>query len=78
MAMNVKEMVLAELDNVPDALLPEVLRFVRFIKSQPSDVLMTTDVPQITTVSPEQVAALSGLADFSGDALADTEHLYAE
>jgi hypothetical protein len=39
---------------------------------------MTTNLPQITTVSSEEVAALSGLADFSGDALADTEHLYDE
>jgi hypothetical protein len=77
MAMNIKEMVVAELDNVPAALLPEVLRFVRFIKSQSNDVLVT-DAPKITTVSSEQVAALSGLADFSGDALADTERLYAD
>jgi hypothetical protein len=43
MATNVKEMVLAELDNVPDALLPEVLRFVRFIKAQSGDALADTE-----------------------------------
>lgn len=79
MTASVKEMVVAELDNVPPALLPEVLRFVRFIQSQPVDI--TADPAArlaLVTVTPEQVLALSGLADLSGNALTDTEQLYAE
>ena len=78
MAAIVKEMVVAELDGVPPALLPEVLRFIRFIKSHAMDIPTAANEPGLVTVTPEQVVALSGIADYSGDALADTEHLYAE
>jgi hypothetical protein len=81
MAANVKDMVVAELDDVPPALLPEVLRFVRFLKMQSRDVGLE-DLSklrqELVTVPAKQVLALSGLADLSGDAFSDTEQLYAE
>jgi hypothetical protein len=79
MTASVKEMVVLELDNVPAALLPEVLRFVRFIQAQPID--FTDDLtsrPALVTVPAERVLALSGLADLSGNAMTDTEQLYGE
>ena len=79
MTTDVKEIVVAELDNVPPELLPEVLRFVRFLQSQPVDVTANLVArPVLVTVTPEQVLALSGLTDLTGNALDDTEQLYAE
>ncbi|MCL4505629.1 MAG: hypothetical protein M1140_06345 [Chloroflexi bacterium] len=77
--MSVKEKVVAELNELPAALLPEVLRFVQFIKSQTVHVTSPgANAPALVTVPPTQVAALSELVDLSGDALVDTERLYAE
>ena len=79
MTMSVKEKVVAELDELPAALLPEVLRFVQFIRYQTTHVTSPgTNAPVLVTVPPTQVAALNELADISGDALVDTERLYAE
>ncbi|GEM_PF-6877204 len=81
MNLNVKEAVVAELEGVPPSMLPEVLRFVQFIKARASEVNLPHDgISQlkVVTVSASQVAALSGIADLTGDALADTERLYAE
>ena len=79
MTANAKELVVAELDSVPLALLPEVLRFVRFIQSPPMGVTAAlTAKTTLVTVPAETVLALSGLVDLSGNALTDTEQLYGE
>jgi hypothetical protein len=78
MSANVKDKVVAELDDIPAELLPEVLRFVQFIKSQAQDTKSGSSdalVLRLVTVPAARVLGLSGLTDLAGNALEDTERL---
>ncbi|MEA3376808.1 MAG: hypothetical protein U9R72_11510 [Chloroflexota bacterium] len=66
---DLEERVKKELETVPPGRWREVLDFVRFLKLRPGQVA-------VKTVPASNLDRLTGLVDWGGDALVDSERLY--
>jgi alpha-D-ribose 1-methylphosphonate 5-triphosphate diphosphatase PhnM len=71
-----RDKIIQALDDLSDNRLDEVFNFVMLIKH--SDLRKVQDEKEnnVKVISVEELISLSGLIDFGGDALEDTEKLY--
>ncbi len=68
--VDLKQRLMKELNELPPDKLSEVLDFVTFLK--------TRKLPSVPSLPASSLDHLTGLVNWGGDALADTERLYDE